>query len=67
MFMCDACIEQLRDKRRQWIDCLDGDDVNSICNQLLRMTWNITAFRVLMEAAFDLAPDADEGGCPWFS
>jgi hypothetical protein len=61
MVMCDAHIEQLRDKREQWIDCLDGNDVHSIANQLTQMTWNLTAFRVLMEA-YDLAPDADEGG-----
>jgi hypothetical protein len=62
MVMCDVHVEQLRDKRRQWIDCIDGDDDNSIFNQLTRMTGNITAFRVLMEEAFDRAPDAEEGG-----
>jgi hypothetical protein len=24
MVMCDAHLEQLRDNREQWIDCLDG-------------------------------------------
>jgi len=62
MIMCDAHLEQLREKRRQWIECLDGEDDNSITNQLTKMTWNITAFRVLMENAFDLAPVAEEGG-----
>lgn len=62
MAVCDAHIEQLRDKRQQWIDCLDGKDINSIRNQLARMTWNITAFRVLMEDVFDRAPDTEEGG-----
>jgi len=43
-------MNQLRDKWNQWNDCLNGGDVNSIANQLARMTWDITAFRVLVEA-----------------
>jgi len=62
MFICDAHVEQLRDKRQQWIDCLEGEDVNSITKQLTRMTWNITAFRVLMEECFDRAPNGEGGG-----
>jgi hypothetical protein len=61
MALCDAHFEQLRDKTQQWIDCLDGEDLNSITNQLTRLTWNITAFRVLVEEAYDLASDAPEG------
>jgi hypothetical protein len=62
MAVCDARVEQLRDKRKQWKECLDGEDSNCIAKQLNRMTWNITAFRVLMEDAVPLAQDAEEGG-----
>jgi hypothetical protein len=62
MVVCDVCVNQLREKRKQWNECLNGGDDNSITKQLTKMTRNITAFRVLMENAFDLAPEAEEGG-----
>jgi len=62
MCQLDESVTQLREKRAHWTDCLVSDDVNSIQNQLTRMTWNITVFRVLMEEALPRAPDAEGGG-----
>lgn len=50
MGMRDAHLNELREKRKQWNDCLNGEDVNTITSQLARMTWDIVAFRVLVEA-----------------
>jgi len=51
MVMCNAHVEQLRDKRKQWIECLDGNDVNSISNQLVRVarTCSVRLFEIFGE------------------
>lgn len=61
MVVCDTCANQLREKVQQWHACLIGEDANSVENQLRRMTWDITVFRVLMEV-HRLAPDTAHGG-----
>jgi hypothetical protein len=58
---CDVCLDQLRKTRTEWIRWLCGEDVNSIDQQLTRMTWDITVYRMVVEA-HRLAPDAVEGG-----
>jgi len=65
MTTCDFCMNQLRDRHKQWNDCLNGDDVNSISHQLDRMTRDITDFRVLLEA-HQLASERD-GNAKWIN
>lgn len=50
----------LKDKRKQWLDILDGEDENAIKNQVIQMTWDAAAFRVVNEAR-RFAPRAPEG------
>lgn len=53
--------KQLAKHRKLWIECLRGDDYNSIRNQLQRMVWNAAAYRTINEAR-GLLPEAQEGG-----
>lgn len=52
---------ELSKKRTEWIECLDGNDRNSIRQQIVRMTWNVAAYRIVIEAR-RLAPPASDGG-----
>ena len=61
MATCDPRIVQLREKRAKWLGWLCGEDVNTIEQQLIRMTWNVTVYRIAIEA-HRLAPSAEEGG-----
>ncbi len=47
-------------KHDQWIDCLDGEDRNSVSNQLKHMIWNASVFRVINEAR-RTAPSDEKG------
>jgi hypothetical protein len=62
MVVCDHRIHQLRDKMKEWTACLAGEDDNSIFNQLRRASWNIAAYRVLVEEVHRIAPNSEEGG-----
>lgn len=48
-------------RRDLWIRCLNGDDHNSVFNQIYQMIWNAGVFRVINEAR-KFAPTAKEGG-----
>ena len=52
---------QLSEKRKKWIECLDGNDRNSIRQQIVQMTWNVAAYRIVIEAR-RLARPASDGG-----
>lgn len=44
-----------REKHAQWSEWLDGNDRNSISNQLIRLAWDAAIFR-LVNKAIELAP-----------
>jgi len=48
-------IKTFKEKRTRWIECLSGEDPNSVRVQLYELTWNAAAFRVINEAR-GLAP-----------
>ena len=52
---------QFVQKRKEWTECLNGKDCNSIWQQIIRMTWNAAAFRIVNEARRLAPPDADGG------
>jgi len=54
-------IEQLAIRRKLWIECLSGQDVNSIQAQLIELVLNVTAYRTVIEAR-RYAPAAPSGG-----
>lgn len=39
----------LRERRMVWLCCLNGQDCNSITNQIGRMLWNVATFRIINE------------------
>lgn len=57
----DPRIDQLRGLRHKWLSWFDISKTNSIALQLTNITWDITCFKILDEAA-RLAPEATEGG-----
>ena len=50
----------LRDKRKQWLEVLDGEDRSAIKNQVTQMAWDAAVFRVINEAR-RLAPCTPDG------
>lgn len=52
---------ELSEKRKEWIECLDGNDRNSIRQQIVRMTWNVAAYRMVIEARRLARPSSDGG------
>ena len=50
----------LKDKRKQWLKVLDGEDRSAIKNQVVQMAWDAAAFRVINEAR-RLAPCTPDG------
>ena len=52
---------ELSEKRKEWVECLNGNDRNSIRQQIVQMTWNVAAYRMVIEAR-RLACTASDGG-----
>ena len=50
----------LKDKRKQWLDVLDGEDRSAIQNQVIQMAWDAAVFKVINEAR-RLAPCTPDG------
>ena len=55
-------LEQFKEKRSEWIECLNSDDQHSIRNQVIRLMWDSAVLRTT-GAAIELAP-RDEDGNP---
>src|SRR5436190_1795505 len=53
-------VEQFRATRLVWIECLGGNDRNSIKNQIHRLIWNAATFRVVNHAR-TLAAQGQDG------
>lgn len=49
-----------KNKRKEWLEVIRGDDPHSITNQLIEMTWDAASYRVINEAR-RLAPVTPEG------
>src|SRR3989339_1821041 len=52
--------EQFKTKRELWIQCLNGEDKNSIMKQIYHMIWNAAVFKIVNES-IRLAP-VDKNG-----
>lgn len=48
--MEQALFEQFKVKRESWIQCFSSSDFNSIMNQIYRMVWNASVFRIINES-----------------
>ncbi len=51
----------LAEKRREWLDCLSGEDEHSVYQQIHAMIWDAASFHVINQAV-RFAPPADGGG-----
>lgn len=47
-------------KRIFWLDCLQGDDVHSVRNQIIDMTWDLSVYHIINESR-GLCPKDDRG------
>lgn len=59
--MRNAPSPTLDDKRKQWLEALNGDDRHAIVRQLIQMSWDSASFRAVNEAR-RLAPADPDGG-----
>jgi len=59
--LATAEFQKFQELRKEWRDCLFGEDRNSIWRQLSRMLWNSAAFQIVNEGRMS-APPRDEGG-----
>ncbi len=55
-----ATLERFTSLREHWVECLRGEDVHSVQQQLWKIMWNAASYRTINEAR-RLAPDAQEG------
>jgi hypothetical protein len=53
-------LEQFKTKRETWIQCLSGEDRNSIFKHIHHMVWNASVFKVVNEAR-NITPENEKG------
>ncbi len=68
-YAIDACdvfdkerLQKYRDKRRQWLDWLEGDRHHAIWHQILAMLWNDAVFRMI-DKSREIARRTQEPSC----
>jgi hypothetical protein len=57
--MNNNSLDQLKEKRKLWIECMSGKDRNSILNQINNLVWNAAVFKVINESRKYIPESAD--------